>query len=55
MKFNVFAFSAPDFAPRRTLVRLAARNRVLQTILSLLILFSGGILSILSLAISQSY
>ena len=35
MKFNVFAFSAPDFAPRRTIVRLAARNRVLQTILSI--------------------
>ena len=35
MEFNVFAFSAPDFAARRTLVRLARRNRTLQTILSL--------------------
>ena len=35
IKLNVFAFSAPDFAARRTLVRLARRNRVLQTILSL--------------------
>ena len=35
LKFDVFAFSAPDFEPRRTIVRLAARNRVLQTILSL--------------------
>ena len=35
MKFDVFAFSAPDFAARRTLVRLARRNRVLQTILSI--------------------
>ena len=35
MKFNVFAFSAPDFAARRTIVRLARRNRTLQTILSL--------------------
>ena len=35
IKLNVFAFSAPDFAPRRTIVRLAARNRVLQTILSI--------------------
>ena len=35
MKFDVFAFSAPDFAARRTLVRLARRNRTLQTILSL--------------------
>ena len=34
-EFNVFAFSAPDFAPRRTIVRLAGRNRTLQTILSL--------------------
>ena len=29
------AFSAPDFAARRTIVRLARRNRTLQTILSL--------------------
>ena len=35
MKFNVFAFSASDFAARRTIVRLARRNRTLQTILSL--------------------
>ena len=35
LKFDVFAFSAPDFAARRTLVRLARRNRTLQTILSL--------------------
>ena len=35
MKFNVFAFSAPDFAARRTIVRLVRRNRTLQTILSL--------------------
>ena len=35
IKLNVFAFSAPDFAARRTLVRLARRNRTLQTILSL--------------------
>ena len=35
MKFDVFAFSAPDFAARRTIVRLARRNRTLQTILSL--------------------
>ena len=32
---DVFAFSASDFAARRTIVRLAARNRVLQTILSI--------------------
>ena len=35
IKLNVFAFSAPDFAARRTIVRLARRNRTLQTILSL--------------------
>ena len=35
LKFDVFAFSAPDFAARRTLVRLARRNRTLQTILSI--------------------
>ena len=35
IKFNVFAFSASDFAARRTIVRLARRNRTLQTILSL--------------------
>ena len=35
LKFNVFAFSAPDFAARRTIVRLARRNRTLQTILSI--------------------
>ena len=35
MKFNVFAFSASDFAARRTIVRLVRRNRTLQTILSL--------------------
>ena len=34
LKFDVFAFSAPDFAARRTIVRLARRNRTLQTILS---------------------
>ena len=33
--FDVFAFSASDFAARRTIVRLARRNRTLQTILSL--------------------
>ena len=35
LRFNVFAFSAPDFAARRTIVRLVRRNRTLQTILSL--------------------
>ena len=35
LKFDVFAFSASDFAARRTIVRLARRNRTLQTILSL--------------------
>ena len=35
LKFNVFVFSAPDFAARRTIVRLARRNRTLQTIFSL--------------------
>ena len=35
LKFDVFAFSAPDFAARRTIVRLVRRNRTRQTILSL--------------------
>ena len=43
IKLNVFAFSAPDFAARRTLVRLTGQRHLLRTFLHISLKSQGAV------------